>query len=33
MRYADLWKPEEKRSAEEIIQGISDKLNALGGDG
>lgn len=31
IRYADLFKPEETRTAEEIISGISDKLNRLGG--
>ena len=32
IRYADLFKPEEKRSAKEIISGISAKLNGLGGE-
>ena len=32
MRYAELFKPAEKRSAEEIIGGISGKLAQLGGD-
>ncbi len=32
VRYADLFKPEEKRTAEEIISGISDRLNRLGGE-
>lgn len=32
IRYADLFKPEEKRTAEEIISGISERLNRLGGE-
>lgn len=32
MRYADLFRPEEKRTAEEIIGGISGKLEQLGGE-
>ncbi len=32
IRYADIFKPEEKRSAEQIIGGISEKLNGLGGE-
>lgn len=32
IRYADLFKPEEKRTAEEIIGGISTKLEQLGGN-
>ena len=32
MRYADLFKPQEKRTAEEIIGGISTKLEELGGE-
>lgn len=31
IRYADLFKPEEKRTAEEIIGNIKDGLNKLGG--
>lgn len=31
IRYADLFKPQETRTAEQIIKGISAKLNALGG--
>ena len=31
VRYADLFKPEEKRSAEDIKQSISAKLEKLGG--
>lgn len=31
-RYADIFKPEEKRSASEIIQTISGKLAELGGE-
>ena len=32
IRYADIFKPEEKRSADEIIGGISEKLSRLGGN-
>jgi len=32
IRYADLFKPEEKRTAEEIVSSISEKLDRLGGD-
>lgn len=32
IRYADLFKPKETRTAEEIIGGISDKLTRLGGN-
>lgn len=32
IRYADLFKPEEKRTAEEIVSSISEKLGRLGGD-
>ena len=31
IRYADLFKPEENRTAEEIIGNIKDGLNKLGG--
>lgn len=32
IRYADIFKPPEKRTAKEIISGISEKLNSLGGE-
>ena len=32
IRYADIFKPEETRTAEEIKSSISDKLRRLGGD-
>ena len=32
-RYIDFFKPEEKRSAEEITTNIKDKLAKIGGDG
>ena len=32
IRYADVFKPEETRTADEIIDGIKDKLRQLGGD-
>lgn len=31
IRYADLFKPQETRTAKEIISGISEKLTRLGG--
>jgi hypothetical protein len=31
-RYADLFAPEETRTADEIIGGIKDKLRQLGGE-
>jgi hypothetical protein len=32
IRYADVFKPKETRTADEIIGGIKDKLRQLGGD-
>lgn len=32
IRYADVFKPEETRTAEEIIDGIKGKLRQIGGD-
>ena len=32
IRYADMFAPEETRTAEEIIDGLSDKLRQLGGE-
>jgi hypothetical protein len=32
IRYADVFKPEETRTAEEIIDGIKGKLRQLGGE-
>lgn len=32
IRYADVFKPVETRTADEIIGGIKDKLRQLGGD-
>lgn len=32
LRYADLFKPVETRTAEEITNGIKDKLKKLGGN-
>ena len=32
IRYADVFKPEETRTADEIIGGIKDKLRQLGGE-
>ena len=32
IRYADIFAPEETRTAEEIIDGVKDKLRQLGGD-
>lgn len=32
IRYADLFKPDEERSADDIISGISGQLAKLGGD-
>lgn len=32
IRYADAFKPEETRTAEEIIDGVSNKLRQLGGE-
>jgi hypothetical protein len=32
IRYADVFKPEETRTADEIIGGIKDKLRQIGGD-
>lgn len=32
IRYVDVFKPEETRTADEIIGGIKDKLRQLGGD-
>jgi hypothetical protein len=32
IRYADLFAPEETRTADEIIGGIKDKLRQLGGE-
>ncbi len=32
LRYADIFKPEEKRTADEIIGGISERLEKLGGN-
>ena len=32
IRFADLFKPEETRTADEIIGGISGKLQKLGGE-
>lgn len=32
IRYADIFKPEETRTADEIIDGIKGKLRQLGGE-
>lgn len=32
IRYADLFKPEETRTADEVIDGMKDKLRQLGGE-
>lgn len=32
IRFADLFKPEETRTSDEIIGGIKDKLQKLGGE-
>jgi len=32
IRYADVFAPEETRTAEEVIDGVKDKLRKLGGD-
>lgn len=32
IRYADIFSPEETRTAEEVIDGVKDKLRQLGGD-
>lgn len=32
IRYADIFAPEEKRTAEEIIDGVKNGLRHLGGD-
>lgn len=32
IRYADMFAPEETRTAEEIIDGVSNKLRQLGGE-
>lgn len=32
IRYADIFAPEETRTAEEVIEGVKDKLRQLGGE-
>ena len=32
VRYADLWKPQETRTPEEVISTLKGKLKKLGGD-
>lgn len=32
IRYADVFKPKETRTADEIIDGIKDKLRRIGGE-